>query len=91
MADYNKDLNLPIEKRYILGYYDEGHTRAFEESIYLNSALLWKYNKTTTITLNAYNILGLFDQDYNKRNFFNQESQYRDAAPSVAIGLKHKF
>jgi iron complex outermembrane receptor protein len=91
VADYNKDLNLPLSKKYILSYYDEGHTRAFGESIYLNSSLIWNYNKTTSFTLNAYNILGLLDEDYNKRNFFNQESQYRDSVPSIAIGLKYRF
>jgi iron complex outermembrane receptor protein len=90
MAEYNKDLSQTTSK-YIMPYYDYGHTRAFKESIYLNSALIWKLNKQTTLTLHGYNLLGLIDKDYNKRNFFQTTSQYRDAAPSVSVGLKYTF
>jgi iron complex outermembrane receptor protein len=91
MSDYNIDTNGAINRKYILPYYEDDNTRAYEESIYLNTALIWKYNKSTTISLNAYNILGLFDEDYNKRNFFQTTSQYTDAAPSLSVGLNYKF
>jgi hypothetical protein len=91
MSDYNIDTNGATDRKYILPYYEDDNTRAYEESIYLNTALIWKYNKSTTISLNAYNILGLFDEDYNKRNFFQTTSQYTDAAPSLSVGLNYKF
>jgi outer membrane receptor for ferrienterochelin and colicin len=89
MANYNIDTNGATNKKYILPYYDDDNTRAFEESIYLNSALVWNYDKQTTLQLNAYNILGIFDEDLNKRNFFQTTSQYRDAAPSLSVGLNY--
>jgi iron complex outermembrane receptor protein len=91
MSDYNIDTNGATDRKYILPYYEDDNTKAYEESIYLNTALIWKYNKSTTISLNAYNILGLFDEDYNKRNFFQTTSQYTDAAPSLSVGLNYKF
>jgi len=91
MANYNKDLELPSDEQYILPYYDDGHTTAFGKSMYLNSAFLFNANRNMLITINAYNILGILDEDYNKRNFFQTTSQYRDAAPSISIGLKYKF
>jgi hypothetical protein len=91
MALYNKNTNGDTNKKYILPYYDSGKTKAFQENIYLNTAFIWNYNKQTTLKLNAYNILGLFDEDYNKRNFFQTTSQYKDAAPSLSFGLTYKF
>jgi hypothetical protein len=88
LADYNVD-NFDII--YNLPYYEDGHTRAFEDSVYLNSGLVWNLNRQTTVTLNGYNLLGIFDMDYNKRNFFQRTSHYVDQAPSVAIGLKYRF
>jgi hypothetical protein len=90
MADYNKVTNTNT-KKYSMAYYDEGHTRAFEESIFLNTALIYNYNKNTTFTLHGYNLLGLIDEDNNKRNFFQRTSHYRDQAPAIAIGLKYKY
>jgi len=90
MANYNKSLNTP-PGAYKAPYYDDGHTRAFEESVYYNSSLLWKINKNTTLSLYGYNLLGLFDKDLNKRNFYYYTSQYRDMAPSVAFNIKYKL
>jgi len=90
MANYNIDLNNPLIK-YRLPLYDNSDTKAFSESLYFNSSFVWSIDKKTTLTLNGYNILGLFDEDLNKRNFFQQSSHYRDAAPSLSIGLRHKF
>jgi len=91
MANYNKNLNLSSVKRYILPYYDDGHTTAFGESVYLNTAFIYNLSKQMVLSLNAYNILGLIDEDYNKRNFFQTTSQYRDTAPSLSVGLEYKF
>jgi len=91
MANYNKNLNLSSVKRYILPYYDDGHTTAFGESVYLNTAFIYNLSKQMVLSLNAYNVLGLIDEDYNKRNFFQTTSQYRDTAPSLSVGLEYKF
>jgi len=90
MANYNKDLNIRAIQ-YSMPYYDENHTKAFEESIFFNTALIWNLNKKTLLTLHAYNLVGLFNEDLNKRNFFQRSSHYRDQAPSIAVGLKYKY
>jgi len=64
---------------------------AIKQSIYLNTGITYKPNKTTDIALNAYNILGIFDEDLNKRNFFQQVSHYRNAAPSISININFKI
>ena len=91
MANYNISLGNSPRKKYMLPYYDEGHTRAFEESVYYNTSLLWDLNKDTTLSLYGYNLLGIFNGKLNKRNFYYYTSQYRNMAPSVAIGLKYKL
>jgi hypothetical protein len=86
LADYNINLDDNIYK---LPYYEDGHTRAFKESVYLNSGLVWNLNRQTTLTLNGYNLLGIIDEDYNKRNFFQRTSHYVDQAPSISIGVRY--
>jgi iron complex outermembrane receptor protein len=91
MSDYNKDLVHTEYSAYALPYYDDGHTRAFEESIYYNTSLLWNIDRQLSLGVYGYNLLGLFDKDMNKRNFYQYTSQYRDMAPSFAIGIKYKL
>jgi len=75
---------------YRLPLYTDG-TRAFEESIYFNSALVYKLNKQMTLSLHGYNLLGLFDEDLNKRNYFKKTSHYVDEAPSIAFTFNYKL
>jgi iron complex outermembrane receptor protein len=88
LADYNLALD---KSTYNLPYYEQGHTRAFTESVFFNTGLSWDINKNTTFTFNGYNLLGLIDADYNKRNFFQRTSHYRDAAPSVSLGVSYRL
>ena len=91
MANYNISLGNTAPDLYKLPYYDAGHTSAFKESIYYNTSLLWDINKKTSIGLYGYNLLGIFNQKYNKRNFYQYTSQYREMAPSLAFGIKYKL
>ncbi len=88
MADYNKDV---LGGVYYLPYYDEGHTGAFEQSIYLNTGLVWNMDEQTVLSIYGYNLAGILDEDYNKRNFFQTTSQYRNSAPSISVKLKYHF
>jgi len=91
MADYNRDTFSTADHAYYrLPVYTDG-TRAFEESIYFNTAVEYQFNKRTKISLHGYNLLGLFNEDLNKRNYFKKSSQYIDEAPSVAISLNYKL
>ena len=91
MANYNRSLDIALSEHYKLPYYDDGHTTAFEESLYFNTSLLWKVSKQTTVGLYGYNLLGLLNKDYNKRNFYFYTSQYRDVAPAIAFGIEYKL
>ena len=44
-----------------------------------------------TIRLNAYNILGWFDKDYNKRSYIKRFSDYRSEAASLAVEVSYRF
>jgi iron complex outermembrane receptor protein len=91
MADYNRDTFASSGTAYYrLPVYSDT-TRAFEESIYFNSAIEYQLNKRTKLSIYGYNLLGLFDEDLNKRNFFQQTSNYVDDAPSIAFTLNYKF
>lgn len=90
MADYNKATYTKPDV-YQLPYYDNGHTSAFKENIYYNTSLLWEINKKTSVGLYGYNLFGLFDKKYNKRNFYQYTSQYREMTPSFALSIKYKL
>jgi iron complex outermembrane receptor protein len=86
MADYNLDhgrsQKLPIH---------DDSTRAFEESLFLNTGLIYKAGNRLSLGFHAYNLLGLIDDDYNKRNYFQRTSHYRDTEPSVALSINYRF
>jgi len=91
MADYNRDTFADAGHAYYrLPVYTDG-TRAFEESAYFNSGLEYQFNKRTKLSLHGYNLLGLFDEDLNKRNYFKKTSQYIDEAASFSISLNYKL
>ena len=86
MADYNND----HEKLHQLPRYQDSK-RAFEESLYLNTSFAYQFSDQTSVHLYFYNLLGLIDEDLNKRNHFLRTSQYRDAEPAMALRLNYRF
>jgi outer membrane receptor protein involved in Fe transport len=64
---------------------------AWEESIFLNLGLRYKLSENTTLGFDMYNVLGWFDEDLNKRNFFQRTSQYRTEAAAVGLSITHSF
>jgi len=92
MANYNEDtFSTTGAAYYRLPVYSNDDTRAFEESIYFNATVEYMLNKDTTISLHGYNLLGLFNEDLNKRNYFQQTSQYIDEAASFSLFLNYKL
>jgi len=84
LADYNQEqVNAGGLPRY-----DEGYTRAFGESVFLNLGLEARPGESVTIALHGYNLLGLLDDNLNKVNFFQRTTQYRQIAPSLALTLR---
>jgi outer membrane receptor protein involved in Fe transport len=65
--------------------------KAVEESIYLNTGITYQASKQTLVTLNAYNLMGFFNSRYNKRNYFQRTSHYREMTPSFSCRVSYKF
>jgi len=89
MSDYNLDLGITDSRLYKLPVLESD--TAIQEHVYLNTGVTYKANNDLKITLNAYNLLGLVNKDYNIRNYFLRTSHYREMAPSVACRLSYKF
>jgi len=94
MSEYN---NIELAQTYII---DESvkyklpvldSTEAVSESIYLNTGITYQASKQTLITLNAYNLMGFFNSRYNKRNYFQRTSHYREMTPSFSCRVSYKF
>jgi len=91
MADYNEATFSNIGTAYYrLPVYTDG-TRVFKESIYFNSGVEYQLNKRTKLSLHGYNLLGIFNEDLNKRNYFKGSSNYIDEAPSISIMMNYKL
>lgn len=58
---------------------------------YLNSGLQYQPNKAITIRLDGYYLLGMFDRDLDKRNYYGWTSDYRSHASGIALGLTYRF
>jgi hypothetical protein len=75
-------------------YYDLNADKAFGPSYYLNLGVQYNYSKNLTLRFDAYDILGWFEQDLNKRREgFNNDrpGMYRDISPSVGVQLTYRF
>ncbi|NQZ58507.1 MAG: TonB-dependent receptor, partial [Lentisphaeraceae bacterium] len=57
-----------LETKNVPGY-DGKNERSFEESIFWNLGFKYKFTEKTTLSVNGYNLLGIFDEDLNKRNY----------------------
>jgi len=66
----------------------------FNNNWYLNLGLQYQYSKNLTLRVDAYNILGLFDEDLNKRREgFNWSAPAEARIQPVALGFQliYKF
>ena len=90
MSNYNKSLTHTGASKYKLPYYQNNNDAA-KESIYFNTSLRYEANENLNIGFYGYNLLGLFDEDLNKRNHFLRSSHYRDSAPSASFIVNYKF
>ncbi len=91
MANYNKSTHQSdTSARYKLPYYDTG-TKAFGTSAYLNLSLKYRLDEKTVFYLHGYNLLGLVDEELNKRNYFQTSSNYFIDEPAVSFSLNYKF
>lgn len=69
----------------------DSSTRTFEESIHLNMGLEYHPDKITTVRLDGFNLLGLIEDELNKRNYFQRTGSYRVEAPAIALSVNIKL
>ena len=72
-------------------FIEEGWKKAYRSNYYLNLGLQYQPNKDLTIGIVGYYLLGIFDKDLNKRNYFASSGDYRSYAPAVAVSVAYKF
>ncbi|MGA1980698.1 MAG: TonB-dependent receptor [Sedimentisphaerales bacterium] len=70
---------------------EPGWERGYRGNYYLNLGLQYKASKDLTIGINGYNLLGILNKDFNKRNYYASYGDYRSAAPAVGVSLTYKF
>ncbi len=87
LADYNREtdsqINLPLR--------DEEFNDSWDKSAYLNVGLAFKAFEGLTVRLDAYNVLGWLDEDYNKVNEFQRSDHYQNQAASLGVSLRYRF
>ena len=89
LKDFAKFFN--YESVYYTGI-DPKWNESFRGNFYLNTGLQYKPKDNLTFNVNGYNLLGIFDKDYNKRNYYSSErATYRSHAPSIGISMTYKF
>ena len=97
MARYNMQNFSPIKKNKLINYQYyrlplyEKSTKAFNPRAYLNLSLAYKINKHSSLYLHGYNLLGIFDENLNKRNYFQTSSNYFIEEPAFSIMLHYTF
>lgn len=87
LADYNA---AELGEHQGFALYDDSK-RAFEESVHLNLGAEYRPNDNTSVKLHAYNILGIFDDELNKRNTLNAVGMYRVEPPAAALSVNIRF
>jgi outer membrane receptor for ferrienterochelin and colicin len=73
----------------------DGWEKTYRGSYFLDLGLQYKANKHLQVAMNAYNVLGIFDSDLNKRNYIETSgaagADFRDAAPALGVSVSYKF
>jgi len=72
---------------------EPGWERAYRGSYFLDLGLQYKASKNLDIGITGYNLLGVFNKDFNKRNYVETKGMgdFRDAAPAVGVQLTYTF
>jgi iron complex outermembrane receptor protein len=65
--------------------------KGYRGNYYLNLGLQYQPSKNVTFRLDGYNLLGIFDSDLNKRNYYTSLGDYRSHAPAVALWVLYQF
>ncbi|MFT5131351.1 MAG: outer membrane receptor protein involved in Fe transport [Rhodothermales bacterium] len=74
-----------------LGLSDPDYEKAYRSNVYLNLGLEYRPVDRLSARLDAFNVLGWFDKDLNKRNYLVRTSDYRSQAAALGITLRYSF
>ena len=66
----------------------EDSDEAFDASVFVNLGVEYKATDRLSFSAHGYNLLGLFDHKFNKRNQFQRTSQYRLEAPAFGMSVR---
>lgn len=81
MDDYQNTASCPWK----CIYYEQGWEKAYRGNYYLNLGLQYQPNKNLTFRVDGYNLLGVFNHDLNKRNYYAGYGDYRCHAAAVGV------
>lgn len=70
-------------------YMQDGWERAFRGSYFTNLGIQYQPKKNLTFRLDGYYLLGVFNKDFNKRNYGGAD--YRSHAAAVALSMTYRF
>jgi hypothetical protein len=87
LADYNRE---QLNSRPNLAHYDNT-TQAFEERFYLNMGLEHRISKDTIFRIDGHNLIGILDDQHNKRNFFQRIGKHNIEAPAISASFFTNF
>jgi iron complex outermembrane receptor protein len=68
--------------------------RTYRGSYFLDLGLEYQYSKNLVFNINGYNLLGIFNKDFNKRNYIETGGtgmDFRSHAPAVGVSLTYTF
>ncbi|MBN2019466.1 MAG: TonB-dependent receptor [Sedimentisphaerales bacterium] len=85
-----KDLNRYLYDTSADPVVESGWEKAYRGNYYLNMGLQYQPNKNMTLRVDGLNLLGVFDKDLNKRNYYG-DPDYRSHAAAVAVSMTYKF
>src|SRR5262249_52383647 len=69
---------------------EPNYKRAFEESIFYNFGVEYRYSPHARFRVDGYNLLGIFQSDLNKRIFYGDNS-FISEAPAVGVSAEVRF
>ncbi|MFA7485575.1 MAG: TonB-dependent receptor, partial [Phycisphaerae bacterium] len=85
---------IPGKKDYVdrMGVYNVGST-PYQPSFFLNLGMGYAVTENLSVRAHAHNVLGWFNQRFNKRNFGfgDQEAGYLLEAPSLSFSMLYRF
>lgn len=70
-------------------FVESGWERSYRGNYYLNLGLQYEPTEDLTLRVDGMNLLGIFNEDLNKRNYNGE--MYRSHAPAVAFTLSYRF